>query len=124
MGTIYVEDGLGVSGPNVDFLHSVLLFVKAVGLPFPISGDWNMTPVALADSGWIAAMQAVIDASVDFTYVAGEVGDINGFFVDARLKAVDIFQSCSVLPTTIISKHRLVQFHMKGAEQKNPDKGS
>ena len=52
LGTVYLHDGIGLAADlNINLLQAIAGYVKAVGLPYILSGDWNVTPAELENSG-------------------------------------------------------------------------
>ena len=83
LGSVYLEDGVGVEG-NADLLMLIASYVRAVGESFVLAGDWNVSPTALADSSWVAAVGGVIQAPRSETYVSGTCKGRQGFLCDGQ----------------------------------------
>eukprot|EP00975_Prorocentrum_lima_P027783 5841391-Prorocentrum_lima.AAC.1 len=60
--SIYLLDGLGLVGENVDILNKAFSIAKAMGMPFIIAGDFNFPPEVLVGHPLLAALDAVVVA--------------------------------------------------------------
>ena len=80
IGSVYLVDGIGLADLNINLLQEIAGYVKAIGLPYILSGDWNVTPAVLESSGWPSAMLGTVVAPESHTYSAGGVSDVKDFF--------------------------------------------
>ena len=56
----YFKDGLGASGFNLDLLEKVGEWLLAQRRPWLLMGDFNMSPSALASTGWLERVAGVV----------------------------------------------------------------
>ncbi len=52
IAVVYLTDGLGIRGGNLNKLAQISQMLIALGLPFIINGDYNCTPEEVLQSGW------------------------------------------------------------------------
>ena len=50
--TLYLQDGIGMTGANLDTLFELQSIITQLGLPFIIVGDWNVEPATLMSVPW------------------------------------------------------------------------
>ena len=50
---LYLDDTIGLSGPNLVKLAQLVAYLKLRGLEYAIVGDFNMEPQQLAQDGWL-----------------------------------------------------------------------
>jgi len=50
--SLYMDDGLGASGANIDRLNSLATFLLQLKVPYIVLGDWNMEPPELHLVRW------------------------------------------------------------------------
>ena len=53
IGATYLTHGLGISGPNVGRLASIVAFLAHITFPWCLLGDWNVEPHELRDAGFL-----------------------------------------------------------------------
>ena len=58
--SVYLKDGVGISGMNVDILCKLSDHCKNHGLPFVVGGDWNNEPTSVINLDEIKSMQAKV----------------------------------------------------------------
>ncbi len=58
--SVYLRCGDELNGFNWALLTAIAGHARAHGLPCVFGGDWNVTPEALAHSGWVAAIGAIV----------------------------------------------------------------
>lgn len=115
LGTVYLLDGIGLAELNINLLQEIAGYVNAIGLPYILSGDWNVAPAVLIASGWPAAIQGTVVAPDQPTYRSGPASDVKDFFVvDDRLCAAEAVVSCQTRPTDTIAKHDPVELVLRG----------
>ena len=70
IGTIYLDCGLGIQGPNVTKLSSLTKALKILGRPYVIVGDFNVEPHIASEQGigMISDARIVVPPNVLATY--------------------------------------------------------
>ena len=80
-----------------------------------LSGDWNLAPQTLEQTGWPDAVAGKVVAPESPTYVAGSASDVKDFFVvDQRLFDANAVVSCETRGSNVISKHKPVMLILEG----------
>ena len=103
--SVYLRTGIGMTGENLEILHKIAGLIRAIGLPFVISGDWNVAPQSLEASGWSDVIGACVVAPGCATYSVGEMtSEIDFFVVDRRIVDAKLVVACEVLYTNAIAK--------------------
>ena len=49
---VYLVDGIGLAGANIDRLGSLPRFLEQLSVPYIIMGDWNLEPSELEMARW------------------------------------------------------------------------
>ena len=65
--SIYLKDGVGMDEENWKTLRAVGCVVALLGVPYVVAGDFNMSPVDLANSGWPNRIHGEVIAPADAT---------------------------------------------------------
>eukprot|EP00959_Pyramimonas_sp_CCMP1952_P137925 2887028-Pyramimonas_sp.AAC.1 len=52
MISVYLEDSIGLQGPNRQLLEEVHSWCAHLDVPVIIGGDWNIEASELSTSGW------------------------------------------------------------------------
>ena len=52
LGVVYLVNGLGMHGKNVELVTELASIVDQCGLPYLLIGDWNMTIDELLSLSW------------------------------------------------------------------------
>ena len=83
LGAAYLCTGIEASGENLEVLGQLGEALSAIGLPFLIGADWNMEPVALAETGWLGRLRAAVVRlpGVQVTCSSGNKGRLLDYFV-------------------------------------------
>ena len=87
--------------------------MRAVGNPYILEGDWQMSPAELIATGWPESINGVVVSSGVCTYSSGEVSTEIDYFVVEKALAPFVV-SCQTLRSTIISKHSPVRLTISG----------
>ena len=56
----YLHSGEGLSDRNLELLHRICVWLRAYGQPYVWGGDFNMSPITLAESGVLGTAQGCI----------------------------------------------------------------
>jgi hypothetical protein len=54
-GSVYLETASGLGDNNLNLLWRISAWIRVLGCPIIIGGDWQVSPQVLRDSGWPAA---------------------------------------------------------------------
>ena len=110
----YFYDSEGLSDNNWMILAEIGLYLTSMGLPFIIAADFNLSPQALAESGWLGTVKGVIRAPTEWTCKVAEhtTGTtIDYFVISSSLRP--LVDRVSVLPI-LHGQHRPVELILKG----------
>jgi len=103
-GSIYLISGAGPNLPNIEILKSVAEYIRIVGIPFVLGGDWNMGPADLESTGFLQMVKGRIISTGQKTYVsAGQESELDYFVVSEEL--YPFAKCCYKVNTSLISKH-------------------
>ena len=71
---VYLEDGIGLAGANIDRLGSLSKFLEQLSVPYIIMGDWNLEPGELEMARWPESVRGrvVQPSGVAFTCRSGK----------------------------------------------------
>eukprot|EP00972_Heterocapsa_arctica_P088816 13098096-Heterocapsa_arctica.AAC.1 len=51
--SVYMKDGIGLAGINLDIMESIGRFTMLLNTPWILAGDWNMEPDIIRAAGWL-----------------------------------------------------------------------
>ena len=95
----YMDHSIGARGNNIAKMQQIQRAVMYWKLPYTIFADWNMTPQALEESGFVGPLDGEIKVAPDIseTCISGNILD---FLVVARSfsSAISLFQASSRSP--------------------------
>ena len=79
--SVYAHTGAEAQGLNADLLEGLARELNGLRLPFIAGGDWNMSPAALAATGFATRLKGIIVAPDATTYRSGGAESTLDFFV-------------------------------------------
>ena len=120
VATVYLYDDSAVSSRNRQLLKDVAAYLNALGKPFIIGGDWQVSPDTLNNSGWPHLARLKVMAPLEYTYVSGASCSHIDYFVVSEDIANYAECCCSVVATPVgeepvIPKHRPVALTIRGS---------
>ncbi len=109
-GSVYCRSAEGLTELNLDILQDVAVDLASVRGPWVLGGDWNVTPEALAASGWLAL--------VDGTVIAPPTPTCNGsvydyFVVSTKFKQAVV--GAAVIEDAQFNPHSAVRLFIAAA---------
>jgi len=87
----YLTSGIGPAAQNLEKLHEMECCIHALGTPFIVAGDFNMTPAQLQSTGWQERIQAQIVAPKGVTGTCTNGGRLIDFAV-VSLNIIDMIE--------------------------------
>ncbi len=124
--TIYLWTSEGLSARNMEVLDAVGSFVRGLGVPYIIGGDWNLHPHALEASGWVRRLKGRVVAPAGPTFVPTAGQSHNGsvqqsskidYFVIAEALSGYV-KEIRTVDTPRIAQHLPVRLVMTSAQTK------
>ena len=108
VGSVYLTCGVGLSGPNLEYLSRLGQVLRALGWPFLLGGDFNMARGLLHDSGWLHAVGAVAigPPEHEVTCTSSAAGSAIDYFVMSACLAPMVMGSWVVATPTVVRTHR------------------
>eukprot|EP00959_Pyramimonas_sp_CCMP1952_P362338 7588574-Pyramimonas_sp.AAC.1 len=82
---VYLHDSEGLSPQSWKLLTMMGGILHRHGMPFTISGDWNLTPEEVRGSGWADTLGAVLLSPTTATCARGAVRTLDWFAVSHGL---------------------------------------
>eukprot|EP00972_Heterocapsa_arctica_P089960 13271853-Heterocapsa_arctica.AAC.1 len=81
--SVYMKDGLGLAGINLEILERIGRFTMLLNTPWILAGDWNMEPNNIAAAGWLHQFGGELVAPEGQTCSKG-LGNTLDYFIVAR----------------------------------------
>ncbi len=109
-GSVYCRTAEGLTDLNLDILQDIAVDLASVRGPWVLGGDWNVTPEALAASGWLALVNGTVIAPPTPT-CNGSVYDY--FVVSAKFKQAVV--GAAVIEDAQFNPHSAVRLYIAAA---------
>ena len=111
--SVYPTTAVGNSEQNIAFLNTLGQVLRAIDLPFPVCGDFNLAGDELGQPGWLHAVRARIAAPSSGTPTcsdcsSGEGKVIDFFVVSEELHSFVKTVAVDARPTVIRTHKRVV----------------
>ena len=119
MGSAYLTAGKGYTVPNIQFLDMLGEILVALRWPFVIGGDFNLARGYLCDSGWLAAVGAVVVGPPESepTCLSSDKGTSIDYFLVSTVLGPDVVKSFVDMQPTVIRTHRPVHMDLRAADR-------
>ena len=119
VGSVYLTAGKGYKGPNIQFLDMLGEILVALRRPFVIGGDFNLARGHLCDSGWLAAVGAVVVGPPESepTCLSSDKGSCIDYFLVSTVLGPDVVKSFVDMQPTVIRTHRPVYMDLRAADR-------
>ena len=93
VAVVYLYDGEGWSDRNVSIMHEVASALVALGQPFVMMGDFNMSPSEFGQGSFLDSVKGVVLAPDEPTFQATNSNSIIDFFVISASLACAVTQT-------------------------------